>query len=117
MNLNTFEEGLLDSIQTERCKKLLWSVIQLAVDDACKAPYKTRPTDETITALRFLFGDLYESGLDNYLMWLDVDSKEFKRRMVNAMFSERHDKFTDFERRAFRANYNWYLRNEINPND
>ena len=37
MNLTTFEEGLLDSIQTERCKKLLWSVIQLAVDDACKA--------------------------------------------------------------------------------
>jgi hypothetical protein len=53
MNLNTFEEGLLDSIQTERCKKLLWSVIQLAVDDACKAPYKTRPTDETITTLRY----------------------------------------------------------------
>jgi hypothetical protein len=117
MNLNTFEEGLLDSIQTERCKKLLWSVIQLAVDDACKAPYKTRPTDETITALRFLFGDLYESGLDSYLMWLDVDSKEFKRRMVNAMYSERHDKFTDFERRAFRANYNWYLRNEINTDN
>jgi hypothetical protein len=117
MNLNTFEEGLLDSIQTERCKKLLWSVIQLAVDDACKAPYKTKPMDDTITALRFLFGDLHESGLDNYLMWLDVDSKEFKRRMVNAMFSERHDKFTDFERRAFRANYNWYLRNEINPNN
>jgi hypothetical protein len=104
MNLNTFEEGLLDSIQTERCKKLLWSVIQLAVDD-------------TITAMRFLFGDLYESGLDNYLMWLDVDGKQFKRRMVEAMFSERHDKFTDFERRAFRANYNWYLRNEINPNN
>lgn len=116
MNLTTFEEGLLDSIQTERCKKLLWSVIQLAVDDACKAPYKTRPQDDTITAMRFLIGDKIESGLDSYLIWLDVDAKEFRKRLVQSMFAERHDKFTDFERRAFRANYNWYLRNEINPN-
>jgi hypothetical protein len=117
MRIETFEEGLLNEIQAQRCKKLLWSVIQLAVEDSCKAPYKTRPQDETITAMRFLFGDLKESGLDNYLMWLDVDSKEFKRRMVNAMYAEHHDKFTDFERRAFRANYNWYLRNEIHTDN
>ena len=117
MNLNTFEEGLLDSIQTERCKKLLWSVIQLAVDDSCKAPYKTRPQDDTITAMRFLIGDRIESGLDSFLLWLDVDSKEFRRRLVEAMFSERTDKFNDLAKRAFRFNYNWYLRNEINTND
>jgi len=116
MRIATFEEGLLDEIQAQRCKKLLWSVIQLAVDDACKAPYKTRPQDDTITAMRFLIGDKMESGLDSYLMWLDVDSKEFRRRLVEAMFSERTDKFNDLAKRAFRFNYNWYLRNEINPN-
>jgi hypothetical protein len=117
MRIATFEEGLLDEIQAQRCKKLLWSVIQLAVDDACKAPYKTKPQDDTITAMRFLIGDKIESGLDSFLLWLDVDAKEFRRRLVEAMFAERHDKFTDFERRAFRANYNWYLRNEINPDN
>ena len=103
MNLNNFEEGLIDQIQAERCKKLLWSVINLAVQDACLAPYASKPSTDSITAIRFLIGNEKEAGVDGYLMWLDVDGPEFRRRLVEAMFAERHDKFPDIARRAFRA--------------
>jgi len=114
MNLNNFEEGLIDQIQAERCKKLLWSVINLAVQDACLAPYASKPSTDSITAMRFLVGNEKEAGVDGYLMWLDVDGPEFRRRLVEAMFAERHDKFPDIARRAFRANFNWWRKNRAN---
>ena len=113
MNPN-HERWAVDQIQAERCKKLLWSVINLAVKDACLAPYASKPSTDSITAMRFLVGNEKEAGVDGYLMWLDVDGPEFRRRLVEAMFAERHDKFPDIARRAFRANFNWWRKNRAN---
>ena len=108
MNLTKFEDGVLNEIQNDRCKKLLWAVIQLAIDDACRAPFVTKPQNDSITAMRFLFSE----SLDAYLMWLDVDAQRFKQKLLEAMFSEKHDKFQESARRAFRANFKWCKRNE-----
>jgi hypothetical protein len=112
-NFSQFETDLLSKIQADRCKKLLWAVISLAVEDACRDPYKTRPEAESITAMRFLIGDGNQSDSDSYFLWLDVDSREFRKRLIEAMFADRHDKFSDAARRAFRANYNWWRRNAL----
>lgn len=112
MDIDRFEEDLIDSIQAQRCRKLLWSVIELAVDDACKAPNRVNPTDDAITGMRFLMRDV-----DSYLHWLDVDGPEFRRRLVEAMYYEGINKFDDGAKRAFRYNHKWYLRNENHSNN
>ena len=117
MNLDRFEEGLIDDIQTDRCKKLLWSVINLAVEDACRAPYAKKPSTESITAMRFLVGNGKEADLDSWLMWLDVNGSVFRRRLLEAMYDEHTNKFQDMAKRAFRFNYNWWRQNATDFND
>ena len=117
MSLDRFEEGLLDDIQTDRCKKLLWSVINLAVEDACRAPYAKKPSTESITAMRFLMGNGKEADLDSWLMWLDVNGPVFRRRLLEAMYDEHTNKFQDTAKRAFRFNYNWWRLNAADLND
>jgi len=115
--MNPNERWAVDQIQAERCRKLLWSVVSLAVEDACRAPYASKPASDSITAMRFLIGNEKQADVDNYLMWLDVDGPEFRRRLIEAMFSDYHDKFTDSARRAFRANFNWWRKNAPNHID
>jgi len=110
--MNLQERNAIDDIQTDRCKRLLWSVISLAVDDACKAPYSKKPQLDSITAMRFLIGNGKQADVDAWLGWLDVNGPVFRRKLLEGMFSDLHDKFPDSARRAFRANYNWYKRNE-----
>jgi hypothetical protein len=50
-------------------------------------------------------------------MWLDVNGPVFRRRLLEAMFSDHHDRFPDMARRAFRANYNWWRLNATDFND
>ena len=115
--MNPNERWAVDQIQAERCRKLLWSVVSLAVEDACRAPYASKPASDSITAMRFLIGNEKQADVDNYLMWLDVDGPEVRRRLIEAMFSDYHDKFTDSARRAFRANFNWWRKNAPNHID
>lgn len=112
MNIDRFEEDLLNSIQAQRCRKLLWAVIELAVDDACRVPNRVTPQDDAVSALRFLLSE----DIDGYLMWLDVNSGEFKRRLLEAMYSEKQNKFDESSKRAFRFNHKWYVRNANHTN-
>lgn len=112
MNIDRFEEDLLNSIQAQRCRKLLWAVIELAVDDACRVPNRVTPQDDAVSALRFLLS----ADIDGYLMWLDVNAREFKRRLLEAMYSEKQNKFDESSKRAFRFNHKWYVRNANHTN-
>jgi hypothetical protein len=113
MNIDRFEEDLLNSIQAQRCRKLLWAVIELAVDDACRVPNRVTPQDDAVSALRFLLSE----DIDGYLMWLDVNAGEFKRRLLEAMYSDKQNKFDESSKRAFRFNHKWYVRNANHTNN
>lgn len=108
MDMKRYEDQEILRTQAMRCRQLLATVVNLAIEDACKAPY-VRPSIETITALRFLVGDTKTASVDNYLVWLDMEPQAFKKRLLEAMYADRHRSFSDGQRRAFRANHHWYV--------
>lgn len=93
--------------------RLISAVVALAVQDAQLAPRKIGririPTDESISAIYFLF-----QHSDNYLNFLDMDPEQFRNRLLKLMF-EMNEKVVQFEsskRRNFRYNYQWMRRKE-----
>ena len=93
--------------------RLLSAVVALAVQDAQLAPRKIGkiriPTDESISAIYFLF-----QHSDSYLNLLDIDPEQFRDRLLKLMF-EMNKKVVQFEsskRRNFRYNYQWMRRKE-----
>jgi hypothetical protein len=99
---------ILNAEQAKRGKRLFWTIIELAVIDACSVPLKDRrPMAKAITAMRFL-----TTNIDKYLVWLDVDAGSFRKRLFQAMYAEHTDKFSESDKRAFRYNYSWWNANK-----
>ena len=107
--------------QTQACRNLLATVVQLAVTDACSQPPKRRKDDtgvlsritvDAITALRFLF-DESVSGLNEYATWLDFDPGHFRLKLQETMYNNSPLPVNGFEsnqRRNFRYNYTTWRR-------
>lgn len=116
--------------QTQACRNLLATVIQLAVADACSQPPKRREGDnavlshitvDALTALRFMF-DESVSGLNEYATWLDFDPGQFRRKLQDTMYNDSPLTINGFEsnqRRNFRYNYTTWRRfaNQITEAD
>lgn len=89
-------------------RRLLSAVIALAVKDACKQSTELR-SGIAREALDFLF--LYSDG---YLVGLDINPEQFRRKVLDYCFSDRQQEGNPFnldgkERKHFRANYKrWY---------
>lgn len=99
---------MFNAIQAKRNKHLFWTVIELAVADACAKPLEDRrPVARAITAMRFI-----TTNIDNYLIWLDVDAGNFRKRLIEALHTEKPNKFSDTDKRAFRYNYKWWINNK-----
>lgn len=102
--------------QTEASRRVLSSVVALAVNDACAMPVnksgfgkksKYQLTTDAFTAMRFIFDD-ERSGLDAYALWLDFEVKRFREKLLAIM--NNHDAgpvagFDSERRRNFRFNY------------
>ena len=96
-------------------RRLLSAVVALAVQDAQAKPNKTFskrrlvPKDTAMSAIDFLF-----RTSDGYLGLLDIDPKQFRKRLLDLMF-DMNKKVRHFEpigRRNFRYNYQWMHRQE-----
>lgn len=92
-------------------RRLLSSVISLAIQDACLAPFKEskklRLHSEAEDALEFLF---YSEQCDKYLMVMDIDPTTFRRCLLSAVRRERMHDITASKLRCFRINYRLFMR-------
>jgi hypothetical protein len=94
-------------------RRLLAAVVALAIQDAQSSPRKMGririPTDEAISAIYFLF-----QHSDSYLNLLDIDSQQFRERLLKLMFdmNKKIIQFDPIKRRNFRYNYEWMRRKE-----
>lgn len=104
--------------QAQACRHLLAAVITTAIRDGCATPpreskgQKRKISSEAFTAMRFLF-DERVSGLNEYLMWFDIDTGQYRVRLLKAMFDDgalRVNGFDPLDRRNFRVNYNVWQR-------
>lgn len=99
--------------QTRACYRLLSAVVITALRDACSTPPRERAGvrrrlgTDAFTAMRFLF-DERVSGLNEYLMWFDIDTGQYRMR-VRAMMADdgpfTRNGFDSLDRRNFRFNY------------
>ena len=105
--------------QVRAHQKLLSAVVGLAVRDAQLRPIKPEnslrrvPTDLALSALDFLFTD----SSDGYLVLLDMNPDQFRKRLVDQMFKiEKKEKDKEDSaykaRRNFRYNYLWYYKQQ-----
>lgn len=107
-------------------RRMLSAVVGLAIRDAC-AINGSRFRDDTRTAISFLF-----EHSDGYLEMLDIDPKQFRERLLAAIFknpgpSKRPitagltsvdlDRFANNYRRWWREKSNVYLRNKDEHNE
>ena len=107
-----------DDQQLRAHQKLLWAVVTLAVQDACKSPLcmgndfsPTVPQPDAQSAIRFLMTE----HSDGYFMWLNVDGAQFRKRLVEFMYKkEKTPMFRDIERRNFRYTYQWFYNLQAN---
>ena len=107
--------------QTQACRNLLATVIQLAVADACSHPLRRRKGEEpdlshittsALTAMRFLFNEDL-SGLNEYATWLDFDPGQFRRKLQDTMYNEFAglvNGFSEDQRTSFCFNYTVWRR-------
>lgn len=93
-------------------QKLLSAVLALAIRDSQRRPIrplskkKEEPSPLTLSALNFLFTD----NSDVYLMFLDIDPEQFRKRLIKYMYDIKpKDKEEDKIKKAnFQFNYAWY---------
>jgi hypothetical protein len=99
--------------QTRACYRLLSAVVITAIRDACHAPprektsVRTKISSEAFTAMRFLF-DERVSGLNEYIMWFDIDAGQYRMRLRQMMADDGpfvRNGFDTSDRRNFRYNY------------
>ena len=95
-------------------RRLLSAVVVLSLRDACQTPGKYHLGDMPRSALNFLF----ESS-DVYLSLLDIDPKQFRKRLVNLAYTDggggkflSMQGFAPDERRRFRINYMMWMQNK-----
>lgn len=109
-------------LQARATRRIFSAVINLAINDACIAPLsglKGRGNRDgmlrtslpisrnAFTGMRFLFDETV-SGLNEYLMWLDIDPGQYRSRLMDLMWDDSHHTLGNFEpikRRNFRLNY------------
>ena len=116
--MKTFEH-FDEQVQTRACQQLLASVVAAAVNDTCVKPFRVTRKDkaalmrmDTMTAFRFLFDETV-SGIDAYALWLDFNTQQFRRKLLEMMFddSQRVVNGKNPEaRRNFRYNYKLWLK-------
>lgn len=100
--------------QTQACRRLLSSVVALAMRDAVCAPRKPMPPskdptpqDRALTAIDFL----WSPGGGGYLSVLEIDPGEFRRRFLDRMAEDHDDaQFTAWDKRCFRLNWAWFTK-------
>jgi hypothetical protein len=109
--------------QNASCRKLLASVVALAVKDACLPPIKVRskenkmlrkvPSEAACSALHFLMG----KSVLGYLEMLDMDSDRWRKELMSQMNTSNteanpfNSQITAFEKRCFGWNYWWVKAN------
>lgn len=109
---------LLDD--TEGYRQLIFSVLWLAVYDACGAPVKRtprgkwyRPTDHATDAIRFFFEE--DSYFAKYIECLGMEAEAFRNKLVRTMYSKevmRHLPYGGLPENAqknFRFNHTFWL--------
>lgn len=106
--------GMIDkNDQTRACYRLLSAVVITALRDGCSAPpreakgVRKKISSEAFTAMRFLF-DERVSGLNEYLIWFDIDAGQYRMRLRQMMFDDTpftRNGFDTLDRRNFRFNY------------
>lgn len=99
------------------CQKLLSAVVALAIEDAQLTPIRIgrarlqkEPRDIAITAVRFLFTD----DSDGYLVALNIDPKQFRKRLMDAMYSKNNKLIKNH--RAMIFNYHFVYKNYSSMN-
>lgn len=102
-------------------RRLLSSVIWLAVYDACSQPSKPNrlqqqsPTDVASSAIRFIFDDHDRYFFKKYMRCLDIDPDSFRKRLVGLMYGKESLGETPFNnlphnaRKSFRFNHSHWL--------
>lgn len=99
--------------QSQQCRHLLATVVNLAVNDACQIPGKERPSTDALTAMRFLF-DETESGLNEYAEILDINPGQFRSRLLKIMKTTSVGEingYTESQRIYFMRNYRFWQQN------
>lgn len=99
--------------QSQQCRHLLATVINLAVNDACQVPGKERPSTDALTAMRFLF-DETESGLNEYAEILDINPGQFRSRLLKIMKTTSVGEingYTESQRLHFMRNFRFWQQN------
>lgn len=107
-------------------RRLLWAVINLAVEDACRTlvtsgskHHPPVPLLEAQSAIRFLMTD----SSDGYFMWLNVDGQSFRRRLLTFMYAPNPKKikdtdkeplFSDEQKKNFQLTYDWLYKISVN---
>lgn len=103
------------SAQFRSCQKLLSAVVALAIQDSQLEPIsrgrmngQKEPTDFALSALRFLF----TSDSDGYLVALDMNPGQFRKRLVNTMYQEKKNIGENLykNKRAFKFNYQFFYK-------
>lgn len=102
-------------------RKLLSSVLWLAVYDACSAPVKatkaerTSPCEEARSAVRFLFSS-DRPYFNEYMQCLGMDVQTFRSKLLLAMYDDTNSDEAPFERlphnakKSFRFNHSYWLK-------
>lgn len=102
-------------------RKLLSSVVWLAVYDACSAPVhstkagKPSPCEEARSAVRFLFSS-DRPYFNEYMQCLGMDVQTFRSKLLLAMYDDESSNEAPFERlpynakKSFRFNHSYWLR-------
>ena len=98
--------------QTKACHRLLSAVVVVALRDACSTPPKRGAggmpiSTDAFTAMRFFF-DESVSGLNEYLVWFDIDPGQYRMRLLKTMSNDTAlpvNGLQPLDRRNFRYNY------------
>lgn len=108
-------------------KRLIASVIWLAISDSCVAPVKRIsknnryfPQDKAFSAVRFLFEDNMGSYYRKYIECLGLDPETFRNKILRLMYAQKE--FDDLPkhglplhaRKNFRFNHTYWLTKQLN---
>ena len=111
--------------QTRACMKLWAAVVSMAIRDSTLQPVKIeglddkdtihRPSPEALNAMYFLFDET--SNLVNILEILDINAVNFRRKILDKMYSDKRKsdeyfmkEINERHRRNFRYNHNEYMK-------
>jgi hypothetical protein len=110
---NTAMKNKFDQDSANR--RLLSAVVALAIRDACQHPGNKAVGELPRSALNFLF-----EHSDGYLGLLDIDAEQFRKRLINLVFSKEKKTGRGFglsedDCRKFRINYSMWHKEKTTP--